>query len=225
MAELLKELIDYYTKEEVQEKTICALLHKLSEILPSMTQNLQDFLNVKGDLNYLFYRNTATNLDVIFEDLDTSNCSSAMLTFYQCSSLLSVDDLDLSNITSAESMFNGCLALTNVGNLITPKCEVMKNMFYRCNNLQTIESLDCTAVTNFTDIFNDCTKLTNIHLMNIKTDLTIPSDLLTHDCLVNLINELVDVGEVRTLTIGTTNIAKLTAEEIAVATNKNWTLE
>lgn len=189
-----------------------------------MTGNLQDFINVKGDLDYLFYRSSATCVDSIFEDLDTSNCNSAMFAFYQCSSLLSIEDLDLSNATTCESMFNGCAAITSIGTLNTENCTIMKNMFYRCTNLETIEGLDCTAATNLTDIFNSCTKLTDVGLTNIKTNLTIPSNLLTHDCLVGLIDELVDVNEARTLTVGATNIAKLTDDEIAVATAKNWTL-
>jgi hypothetical protein len=58
---------------------------------------------------------------------------------------------------------------------------------------------------------------------------------LTHDSLVDFINNLYDLnitydiangGTLYTqkLQLGSTNLAKLTAEEIAIATNKGWTV-
>lgn len=52
------------------------------------------------------------------------------------------------------------------------------------------------------------------------------SPLLTHDSLMNIINNLYDIKskgvKPQTLQLGDTNKAKLTAEEIAIATNKGW---
>ena len=52
------------------------------------------------------------------------------------------------------------------------------------------------------------------------------SNNLTHDSLAAMINNLYDYsgGTAHTLTIGATNLAKLSAEEIAAATAKNWTI-
>lgn len=51
---------------------------------------------------------------------------------------------------------------------------------------------------------------------------------LTHDSLMNVINNLYDIASIgvqtQQLTLGTTNKAKLTAEEIAIATNKGWSV-
>ena len=47
---------------------------------------------------------------------------------------------------------------------------------------------------------------------------------LTHDSLVSIIDRLPTVGSTKTLTIGQTNKLKLTAAEIAVATQKGWTV-
>ena len=45
---------------------------------------------------------------------------------------------------------------------------------------------------------------------------------------MNIINGLYDIAtkgcNTQSLTIGSTNVAKLTAEEIAIATNKGWTV-
>lgn len=49
---------------------------------------------------------------------------------------------------------------------------------------------------------------------------------LTHESLMNVINNLYDIKikgvKPQQLVLGTTNLAKLTAEEIAIATNKGW---
>lgn len=52
---------------------------------------------------------------------------------------------------------------------------------------------------------------------------------LTHDSLMNVINNLYDIKskgvKTQTLQLGNRNKAKLTAEEIAIATNKGWNVK
>ena len=47
---------------------------------------------------------------------------------------------------------------------------------------------------------------------------------LTYDSLMVVINGLQTVTETQTLTLGSTNLAKLTDEEKQIATDKGWTL-
>jgi hypothetical protein len=47
---------------------------------------------------------------------------------------------------------------------------------------------------------------------------------LTHQSLLNILNTLPTVTASRTITLGPTNILKLTDEEIAIATAKGWTV-
>jgi len=53
------------------------------------------------------------------------------------------------------------------------------------------------------------------------------SDKLTKECIINILNNLKDLTDVdsKTLTLGETNLTKLTDEEKLIATNKNWILE
>ena len=100
--------------------------------------------------------------------------------------------------------------------------------------------------------FGDCTRLTTIYLPNtipnggdesFYNDRNLEFVTLqngwnasrinlsysikySHDTILSWFNALADrTGDTAyTLTIGATNIAKMTAEEIAIATNKNWNI-
>lgn len=52
------------------------------------------------------------------------------------------------------------------------------------------------------------------------------SNSVTHDTIIGLLNILQDLTgkTAQKLTLGATNLNKLTADEKAIATNKNWTL-
>lgn len=50
------------------------------------------------------------------------------------------------------------------------------------------------------------------------------SDKLTHDSIMVVINGLQTVTSTHTLTLGSTNLNKLTQEEKQVAIDKGWTL-
>ena len=72
-----------------------------------------------------------------------------------------------------------------------------------------------------------CAKLSTIVLeKDFDFPLICPNCPLTHDCLVNMLLSLKDRSELtaQTLTVGSTNLAKLSNEEKAIATQKNWTL-
>lgn len=97
----------------------------------------------------------------------------------------------------------------------------------------------CTAMTDLTILntikyignmaFNSCTSLTNVTLgdgFNCNNlDLSV-STRYSVDTLVAMLTALADrTGQTAyTLTLGTTNLAKLSDEQKAIATNKNWTL-
>ena len=101
--------------------------------------------------------------------------------------------------------------------------------FLNCKKLKTIELLRSTKECTYTSTFQTCSSLENITIdgqigQNISFQW---SPLLTHESLMSIINALVDYSEdtsgtTYTLTIGTDNIAKLSAEEIAIIENKGW---
>ena len=153
--------------------------------------------------------------------------------------LSEIPNLDTSEVTDMSGMFYYCSSLTTIPQLDTSKVTDMQNMFYDCRSLTTIPQLDTSKVTNIQSMFFN-RKLTNMGgLKNLgmaylttqsanyyQYTLNLSSSPLTHESLMNVINNLYDIKakgcNVQSLVLGSTNIAKLTAEEIAIATNKGF---
>ena len=111
------------------------------------------------------------------------------------------------------------------------------SIFYNCSALKTVslpstiteDTHSClTSKSSSYYAFYNCTNLEDVQLgqdwnMSLRLDI---SNNLTVDSMVAMFNSLKDLtGETaKTLTLGSTNLAKLTDEQKAIATNKNWTL-
>lgn len=147
----------------------------------------------------------------------------------------------------AAQMFAICSRITS---LVVPDTitQIGLNAFMSCTNLSFI---DLNNVTVLYDAFSLCPALKKVIFRTIPTTFTpaqfsgssaleevvIPegwnqnlnlsgSSSLTHDSMVSMLENLYDFtgGTKHTLTLGATNLARLSAEEIAIATAKNWTV-
>lgn len=166
-----------------------------------------------------------------FENLNTYNwdkISSLYRMFWGCENLTTIPQLDISNVTYMDCAFYGCSNLVTVSSLDTSKVSSLAQVFENCKNLVTVPLLDTSKVIYIFRLFYNCNKLTNLGgFKNLKTQLDLSSSpLLTVESLMNVINNLKDLtgDSAQTLTLGATNLAKLTDEQKAVATNKNWVL-
>lgn len=130
--------------------------------------------------------------------------------------------------TRAE-LFSDCASLTSVvlpdGSGNTGPCT---NMFRGCASLVSVD-FGATArgiPTYVNGIFSGCAGLTTVTgAFRAATALSLSdSPRLTHDSLVTIIDGLSTVTTTVALTLGSVNTAKLTDEEIAVATSKGWTV-
>ena len=76
-------------------------------------------------------------------------------------------------------------------------------------------------------MFDYCSSLEQIHMININANLRINSSTkFTREALLEIIGNLkAQTSGTKTLTMGATNLAKLTDEDKAIATNKGWTLK
>ena len=126
-----------------------------------------------------------------------------------------------------DNMFRNCPSLTNISEMDTSNVTSMKYMFNSCSSLTSVPEMNTSNVTDMLYMFGRCKKITDLGgFIGLKVDLYLgESNLLTHDSLLNVINKAADVtASPKTLTLGSANLAKLTDEEKAIATNKGWTL-
>ena len=74
-------------------------------------------------------------------------------------------------------------------------------------------------------MFGGCTNLTNFASCVFRKSIDFSTCAkLSHDSLMSIINNLAEVTNTQKLTLGTTNKTKLTINEIAIATEKGWTV-
>ena len=203
-------------------------LDQMTEVPDEILQNTGSGTNFR----YMFYG--CSSLTTI-PQLDTSSGTDHIYMFSGCSSLTAIPQLDTSNSTAFSYMFTGCSSLTTIPQLDTSSGTTFVYMFSGCSKVVTIGGIDLTNAANgsaINSMFNKCTALENITINGtIKmTGLSFsPCTLLTHDSLMSIINAFYDYaaeGSTVTckLTLGSTNLAKLTDAEKAIATQKGWTL-
>lgn len=100
---------------------------------------------------------------------------------------------------------------------------------FNTSGLRYIPSLDFNSATNINNMFNTSTIITINEIKNIKiSGINLKtSTLLNHDTLIRFLNALYDYSSssnTYTLTLGNTNLAKLTSAEIQIGTDKGWTI-
>lgn len=99
------------------------------------------------------------------------------------------------------------------------------HMFANNTALTTIPRLDMRKGTNFADMLLSCSALTSFGGYGIaySFDLSMATNM-GESALVKVLNSLASVTDTQTLTLGETNLAKLSDDEKAIATAKGWTL-
>lgn len=127
-----------------------------------------------------------------------------------------------------ENAFFGC---SNLLELIIPSgCVVVGgSAFQQCSSLKWMQLPNSLIDLSGKYTFYLCTALKYVTLeqgFNAKRLNLSASTLYSAETIVSWLNALADrTGEeTYTLTIGSDNLAKLTSEQIAIATNKNWNL-
>ena len=193
-----------------------------------------DTSNVKNMANMFSYCQSLTSLDV--SKWNTSNVTTMSQMFYNCNKLTSLDasNFDTTNVTNMDYMFQYCSQLTTIGDLSnwnTSKVTSIYNIFQGCSSLTSLDlsNWDISKVTgsyNLTNGFDAGPALVDFYPpKNISANMSVSkSTALSHDSLMRIINNLITTTSTKTLTLGATNLAKLTADEVAIATGKGWTV-
>ena len=165
------------------------------------------------------------------KDWDTSNITSFDSAFYLCSKLaeLDVSNWNVGNATSFWRAFYGCSTLTelDMSKWDTRNVTGLDSMFRGCNRLTSLDlsNWDTSKVNSMSNMFNGCSQLTSLDSMqNVSVNLDLSSTILDTTSLLDVIDNLATITTTQTLTLGSTLLAKLTEEQIAIATNKGWNI-
>lgn len=151
--------------------------------------------------------------------------------FSNCDKLTKVEGLvGTKNITSIYNLFYECSSLINIPAFHCDSVTNVGNETFRTGGMGSVER----TYGGLINIGKGYTQQTE-HYNNYKINLAYySSQQVSHQGLMNIINNLYDLNQNENLSvngvcqyrqelhIGSTNMAKLTAEEIAIATNKGW---
>ena len=161
------------------------------------------------NMSYMFSGNKLETLDV--SNFNTSKVTNMRLMFSDCWSLthLDISNFDTSNVLYFDFVFGGwghvCEEL-NISGLNLTKVTQINNAFINTN---------CKVIRC------DGLRLPNIDMSTIGLH---SSTALTVDSIVGLLNALPQSDKGYSFQIGSDNIAKLSDEQKAIATDKGWTL-
>ena len=212
----------------------------------NVSQPLIDSYVISG--KPLSYRCHKITYKVEFKNFDTSAVTNMSSMFYGCNlSTLDLSSFDTSAVTKMNEMFKYCNRLTtlDLSSFDTSAVNFMAGMFDNCDRLTTLDlsSFDTSAVTNMGFMFYNCNNLTTIignHTLEEVQDGTIKalkgtkeslnlsySPLLERASILALFYGLADLtgNTKQTISLHATAKARLTAEDIKIATDKNWDVQ
>lgn len=200
------------------------------------------------DINDYFSTTPKSNTTIAFlikkiPEIDTTGLTIMASFFENCRILEEIPSLNTSSVKNFAQIFYNCESIVSIPDLDTSQGTNFASMFRGCANLETIPELDFGNATAINDMIQSEKNLVNLGGFKDlgKAYLTTTSagsyayrlimynaTKLTYESLMNVINNLYDIKtkgcNTQYLQIGYANTQKLTAEEIAIATNKGWTV-
>lgn len=159
--------------------------------------------------------------------------------------------INTDNITNIGNCYENCESMEKVYQLNTSKVTNARQVFLNCYCLKEIPTLDFSSVININNIFSGCESLENVggftnlgksytaqsnNYNNYKLDLS-ASSVITKESVLNIFNSIYDLNltydvanggtlYTQSIILGSGNLTRLalTDEELAIATNKGWTI-
>lgn len=127
----------------------------------------------------------------------------------------------------AVQMFRYCYYLSEIYDIGLPVQKTYEYSFQYCESLKKITILRCNEETIWNNTFGGCSELVELEIEGVigQNGFNV-SDCkkLNHDSLMSIVNATATITTAQTLTLGSTNLAKLTDAEKAIATERGWTL-
>ena len=201
------------------------------------------------NMDYMF--NSCSNLTSLdLSSFDTSQVTNMQYMLAQCSNLTSLDlsSFDTSQVTNMDRMFYFSRSLTSLdlSSFDTSQVTNMYYMFYYCNGLKWLDitGFDLTNISNTSNYPNlpttsittlvgnrtiDDVRNNKLYVFNNfnKTINYSSYKSLNVQSFIALLNGLKDLTSSTSLTITLPSSKKseFTADDLAVATNKNWIIK
>lgn len=203
------------------------------------------------DISYLLSQCKSLKTDIVINNLSKLSGDYCLNGICQQNAVKSVtlNDLNPDMVYTLDNAFfdNGWLENVSLNTTtgVPIKVKSMSQAFNYCSKLKTLPLMDLTQCTRFSVIgctslesipAYDLSNITSINISNLyklkefhATGMKVSFDIsssteFTEEALVEILNNLATVTSSETLTMGATNLAKLTEAEKAIATNKGWTL-
>lgn len=182
------------------------------------------FSNTQNDYSYSSGRLLLQYIKKI-PPLNISNRQNLYDMFAVMNNLLSIEEIDTSNVTNMSGIFRECENLITIPALNAEKVTNIESALVYTNSL-----------TNFGGFINlgmayDTSESANYNSYTLQLAYLYGASYsinLTHESLMNIINNLYDIKtkgcNAQKLILGSTNLNKLTSEEIALATSRGWSV-
>lgn len=175
--------------------------------------------------------------------LDTSNSTTMVKMFQGCSQLTSLPLINTSKCTNMEYMIANCSSIQAIPSIDCSQAKYVDYMFYGDTKLVTIPRLDFGNVINCQQVVGNCSSLVDVGGFkdlgkaydSTKAAGTSAYGLsltncskLTHDSIMNIINDLYDIKSIgcnaQNLYLGNKLLPLISDEEKQIAIDKGWTV-
>ena len=185
-----------------------------------------------------------TNFSVMFSGcskltevplINTSKGTTFNSMFTGCVSLETIPQIDTSNGTNFASMFyfTSSSKLKTIPKLNMSKATNISSLIYSSSGGNQSHLAELENLGGFENLGEAYSTTSNANYSYYTLDILSNArseacNKITHESLMNVINNLYDIGakgcNTQKLQLGSLNLSKLTADEIAIATNKGWTV-
>lgn len=189
--------------------------------------------NVVTDLHSLFFEcKSLESVDV--SSFNVRNVTTVSSAFRLCKALKHIDlsKWDTENLENMESLFrDSAFETINLSGLKTHKVTDMRYMFAGLGKIQELDlsSFDMSSVAQANSMFAGCISLTSLRgaMKGMKVSISLQySNLLTRESILEIFNNVADItgGAAQVITLHKEAKARLSEEDIAIATSKGWTV-
>ena len=164
-----------------------------------------------------------------FYPINMNNATNLDHAWYRCYGIVEFPMIDTSKVTNFRSTWEGSMSLQTFPQFDLSAGTLFISTWKDCN-ITVMPQLDLSNGVNFNFAWDGCHNLVNLGGFGaIKESIDLSdADVLNVDSIMNVINQAADLNELgitgKTMTFGSTNLAKLTDAQKAVATSKGWSL-